>query len=67
VSGTLLPLQPPYEDALAAQFLRYLRDPDLRRRQGAAARTRIESKFGGRAHSRAVQNEIVWAAGLSAE
>lgn len=75
VSGTLLPLEPPPSgalpdqspviDALAEQILRYLRDPDLRKRQGAAARARIEAKFGGRAHSRAVQNEIVWASGLS--
>lgn len=67
VSGTLLPLEPPYPDALATQLLRYLRDPDLRRREGAAARRRIESKFGGRAHSRRVQNEIVWASGLTAD
>lgn len=63
-SGTLLRPEPPYVDALAEQFLRYLRDPELRKREGAAARVRIEAEFGGRAHSRRVQNEIVWAAGL---
>lgn len=67
VSGTLLPLEPPYVEALAGQLLRYLRDPGLRARQGAAARARIEAKFGGRAHARAVQNEIVWSAGLAAD
>ena len=64
-SGTLLPLEPPYVDALAEQFLRYLRDADLRIREGKAARARIEAHFSGRAHARRIQNEIVEAAGLA--
>lgn len=52
------------EAALAAQFLRYLRDPDLRAEQGAAARRRIEDHFDGAIQARRIQNQIIEAAGM---
>jgi glycosyltransferase involved in cell wall biosynthesis len=47
---------------LAAAFVRYARDPDLRARQGRAARARIERDFTGRAHGLRIQAEILAAA-----
>jgi glycosyltransferase involved in cell wall biosynthesis len=51
-------------EGLAAEFLRYLRNPELRRRQGEAARARIVEHFDGAAQARKIQNEIVTAAGV---
>lgn len=56
--------QPPDIDGMAKQYLRYLRDSELRARQGRAARARIENEFDGAAHGRKIQNEIVRASGL---
>jgi glycosyltransferase involved in cell wall biosynthesis len=66
-TGALVTASPPDVAGLAAQMLRYLRDPALRERQGRAARTRIESSFDARAHARAIQDEIVATAGLAAQ
>ena len=52
------------ENALATQFLRYLRDADLRAEQGAAARRRVEDHFDGAIQARRIQNQIIEAAGL---
>jgi len=49
---------------LARAMLRYLRDPVLRERQGAAARARIVRDFDGAAQARKIQNEIVRTSGL---
>lgn len=51
--------------ALSAQFLRYLRDPELRARQGAAGRARVERDFDGARQAKRIQDEIVDAAGLA--
>jgi glycosyltransferase involved in cell wall biosynthesis len=64
ITGQLVRGNPPDVNGLAAAMLRYLRDPELRQRQGRAARARIEREFDGRAHGRTIQNEIVRAAGL---
>jgi glycosyltransferase involved in cell wall biosynthesis len=50
--------------ALAAEFLRYLRDPALRASHGRAGRVRVEQSFDGAQQARLIQNEIVEAAGL---
>jgi glycosyltransferase involved in cell wall biosynthesis len=50
--------------ALAAEFLRYLRDAGLRERHGKAGRTRVESEFDGARQAKRIQNQIVEAAGL---
>ncbi len=49
---------------LADAFVRYVRDPALRERQGRAARARVLRDFDARAHARLIQHEIVAAAGL---
>jgi glycosyltransferase involved in cell wall biosynthesis len=49
-------------ERLASAFVRYARDPELRARQGRAARARIERDFTGRAHGRRIQEEILAAA-----
>lgn len=50
--------------ALAKGFLRYLRDPELRERQGKAGRTRVESEFDGARQAKRIQDQIVEAAGV---
>lgn len=50
--------------ALATEMLRYLRDPELRAKQGAAGRKRVESDFDGAIQARRIQNQILEAAGL---
>ena len=64
-TGTLV--KPGDEAALAHEMLRYLRDPDLRERQGVAARLRIEAHFDGEIQARRIQNQIIEAAGMEAE
>lgn len=64
-TGALVRGVPPDVDGLAQQFLRYLRDPGLRAKQGRAARARIERDFDGAAHGRKIQNEIVRTSGLA--
>lgn len=49
--------------ALAEEFVRYLRDPDLRARQGRAGRARVESEFDGTRQAKRIQDQIVEAAG----
>lgn len=63
-TGTLVRGTPPDVDDLAAQFLRYLRDPALRLAQGKAGRARIEQDFNGRTQAIRIQNQILEAAGL---
>jgi glycosyltransferase involved in cell wall biosynthesis len=63
-TGALCRGEPPDVEGLAREYLRYLRDPELRARQGRAARARIEKDFDGASHGRAIQNEIVRAAAL---
>jgi len=58
VEGTLVPGAPPDVPALAAAMLRALRDPELRRRQGAAARARVVRDFDARAHARRIERAI---------
>jgi glycosyltransferase involved in cell wall biosynthesis len=58
-TGELVRGSPPDVEGLARAFVRYARDPELRVRQGAAARLRIEKDFDSRAQARKIQNEIV--------
>lgn len=51
--------------ALAGEFLRYLRDPELRASHGRAGRLRVERDFDGARQARRIQNEIIAAAGLA--
>ena len=64
-TGTLVRGVPPDVVGLAEQFLRYARDPELRKKQGLAGRTRIEEEYDARRQARRIQNEIVTAAGLA--
>lgn len=65
-TGTLVRATPPDVEGLAAQFTRYLRDPELRAKHGRAGRVRVERDFDGATQARRIQNEIVEAAGLLA-
>jgi glycosyltransferase involved in cell wall biosynthesis len=47
---------------LADAFVRYARDPELRSRQGLAARAHVEQGYDARAHARRIEHEIVSAA-----
>jgi glycosyltransferase involved in cell wall biosynthesis len=62
-TGTIIALSDGAVEDLAEQFLRYLRDPALRRRQGLAARERVRENFDARGHAQQIQDEIVAAAG----
>lgn len=64
-TGTLVRGAPPDVDGLADAMLRYLRDPALRARQGAAGRVRVEQHFDGARQAKKIQNEIVRASGLA--
>lgn len=63
-TGSLVRGVPPDVDGLAAQMLRYLRDPALREAQGKAGRLRVERDFDGSRQAKRIQNEIIRAAGL---
>ncbi len=63
-SGVLVPA--PDVDALAGAFVRYFRDPELRRRHGETARHRAEQSFGAHAHALSIQRRILQAAGVGA-
>lgn len=63
-TGALVRGEPPDVEGLAAQFLRYLRDPALRAAQGKAGRARVEQDFDGATQAKRIQDEIVRAAGL---
>jgi glycosyltransferase involved in cell wall biosynthesis len=65
VNGTLVRSSPPDVNGLASQFVRYLRQPELRARQGSSARHRIARDFDARVHARAIQDEILRAAGTA--
>ena len=54
--GVLVP--PRDEPALAEAMLRYLRDDELRRRDGARARERVLAEFDARAHAARIREEI---------
>ena len=62
--GALVRGSPPDVEGLAAQFVRYVRDPKLRADQGERARARIVRDFDSRAQARKIQNEIVRSSGL---
>jgi glycosyltransferase involved in cell wall biosynthesis len=49
-------------ERLADTLVRYARDPELRARQGAAARRRVLRDFDARSHARRIQEEILLAA-----
>jgi len=57
--GTLLPARPPEVADLARAFVRYVRDPGLRARQGQAARERAVRTFDARAHAARIEGEIL--------
>jgi glycosyltransferase involved in cell wall biosynthesis len=59
VSGMLIGGAPPDVPGMAAAFLRYLRDADLRRRHGAAARRRVGTTFDARTIARLLQDEML--------
>jgi glycosyltransferase involved in cell wall biosynthesis len=59
VSGALIGGDPPDAAGMAAAFVRYLRDPELRRRHGAAARRRAELLFDARAVALRLQEEML--------
>jgi glycosyltransferase involved in cell wall biosynthesis len=65
-SGALVRGVPPDVEGLAAQYLRYLRDPALRAAHGRAGRARVERDFDGATQALRIQDEIVRAAGLEA-
>jgi glycosyltransferase involved in cell wall biosynthesis len=52
---------------LASAIVTYAVDPDRRRRQGAAARSRVLRSFDARDHSRAIQAEIMASCQLGAD
>ncbi|WP_146652852.1 glycosyltransferase family 4 protein [Labilithrix luteola] len=64
-TGALVRGTPPDVAGLSEQFLRYLRDPDLRRKQGLAGRARVERDFDGATQAKRIQNQIVEASGLA--
>jgi glycosyltransferase involved in cell wall biosynthesis len=66
-TGSLVRGVPADAEGLAAQMLRYLRDPTLRASQGRAGRARVERDFDGARQARRIQNEIVRAAGLAVD
>jgi glycosyltransferase involved in cell wall biosynthesis len=63
-TGILLRGVPPDVAGLATAMLRYLRDPGLRSRHGAAARGRVVRDFDGRRQAKQIQDEIVRAVRL---
>jgi glycosyltransferase involved in cell wall biosynthesis len=63
VTGMLVTGDPPDVQGLAAALLRYLRDPGLRQRQGAAGRLRAEREFDSRPHAASIRAELFRAAG----
>lgn len=65
-TGALVPANPPDVEGLARELLRYFRDPELRRRQGSAARTRILAEYDARVHATRIETEIRRAVGREA-
>ena len=62
-TGILVGGDPPDIKGLGAAMLRYLRDPELRARHGAAGRRRAEREFDSRPHAARIQRELFRAAG----
>ncbi len=63
VEGALVPGSPPDVPGLAAALLAAFRDPARRRRQGAAARARVERDFDGGLHGARIEKLIYEAVG----
>jgi glycosyltransferase involved in cell wall biosynthesis len=59
VTGALVPGSPPDVAELARAMLAYVRDPDARRRHGAAGRAYACEHLEARAHARIFEREIV--------
>jgi glycosyltransferase involved in cell wall biosynthesis len=55
--------KPPDTGAMAREFVRYFRSPELRRRHGLAGRRRLEREFDAPQHAERIQREIERAAG----
>ena len=66
-TGALVSADPPDVRALAERFLRYFRDPELRARQGRAARARIVAEYDAKVHASRIEEEIRRAVGRSAQ
>jgi glycosyltransferase involved in cell wall biosynthesis len=62
VTGALVPGSPPDVAGLASAILAYVRDPEMRRRHGAAGRAYARAHLDARAHARLIEREIVTAA-----
>jgi len=58
VSGRIVPGAPPDVAALAGACLEYFADAQLRQRDGAAGRQRIERDFNAKIHARRIQDEL---------
>ncbi len=58
VNGALLPGRPADVNALAHAIARYVRDPELRAKHGAASRHRAETEFDSRPHAARLQREL---------
>ncbi len=63
IHGTLVPGRPPDVNALGRELVRYARQAETRRSQGAAARERVEREFNARGRSRVWQQELMDLAG----
>jgi glycosyltransferase involved in cell wall biosynthesis len=63
-TGVLVRGVPPDVQGLASAMLRYLRNPDLVSRHGAAARARVVHDFDGKRHAKEIEDEIVRASAL---
>src|SRR5262249_48809202 len=63
LTGTLLSDEPRELEQLAVQVLRYHRHPELRHRQGGAARSHVARSFDARLRARLIQGEILDTAG----
>jgi glycosyltransferase involved in cell wall biosynthesis len=58
-NGILVRGHPPDVDGLAAAFVRYAGDAELRRKHGEAARRRAVEHFDSRAHAKRMQDELL--------
>jgi glycosyltransferase involved in cell wall biosynthesis len=58
-TGVLSGGDPPDVQGMAEACLAYVRDPELRRRHGRAARARIERDYGAKAHSKEIEDAIL--------
>ena len=58
-NGMLVRGHPPDVEGLAAAFVRYACEPELRKQHGAAARRRAVEHFDSRAHAKRMQDELL--------